>query len=80
LEEVIQVGLPSEEERGEILRIAFREMKRSGEVDEKIERIGRMLEGYSAAEIVGICQRAGIRALMDGREVVEFGDLREEVD
>jgi ATP-dependent 26S proteasome regulatory subunit len=78
-EEIIEIGLPNEQERVEILQIALGRLKKSEECSEKVGELGARMEGMSASDITGICQKAGIRALMDGRACVEVEDIRREI-
>ena len=58
---LLYVGLPDAAARVEILRIQLREVEANDDVD--ITRLAGLTEGYSGAEIVEICQKAGDSAL-----------------
>lgn len=61
LDTALHVGLPDFEARREILRIRMRLM----DVDEKVNdtTLARSTAGYSGAELVSVCQKAGYAAL-----------------
>lgn len=61
LDTALHVGLPDFEARREILRIRMRLM----DVDDQVDEISlaHSTAGYSGAEIVSICQKAGYAAL-----------------
>lgn len=61
LDTALHVGLPDFEARREILRIRLRLMDVDDEVDDTT--LAHSTAGYSGAEIVSICQKAGYAAL-----------------
>ncbi|MCJ1405461.1 AAA+-type ATPase [Xylographa trunciseda] len=61
LDTMLYVGPPDREARKEILRIRVGKMDVAGEVDE--DWLAEKTDGYSGAEIVSVCQRAGYAAL-----------------
>ncbi|MCJ1470918.1 AAA+-type ATPase, partial [Pseudocyphellaria aurata] len=61
LDTALHVGLPDFEARREILRIRLRLMDVDDEVDDTA--LARSTAGYSGAELVSICQKAGYAAL-----------------
>lgn len=63
LDTILYVGLPELESRREILQIRLRSMDIDKNLD--IGNLARRTEGYSGAEIVSICQKAGYAALED---------------
>ncbi len=63
LDTVLYVGLPDFEAREEILGIRMRRMDVRDDIS--AAELGPKMEGYSGAEIVNICQRAGYAALKD---------------
>jgi transitional endoplasmic reticulum ATPase len=79
-EEIIEMGLPNLEEREDILRIAMGKLRHSEDVESRLPELAKMTERSTPSEITGLSQRAAIRALMEQREMVEFGDLRAEID
>lgn len=78
-EEIIEISFPSEEDRIEIIKIGIRNIKHSNDVDEKIETIAKMTESFTASDITGICQKAAISALMKGKKIVDFEDIKNEI-
>lgn len=63
LDTVLYVGLPEIEARKEILEIRTRKM--DVREDFTVNELAEKMEGYSGAEIVSICQRAGYAALKE---------------
>ncbi|KAI9873840.1 MAG: AAA+-type ATPase [Pleopsidium flavum] len=63
LDTVLYVGLPDPEARKEILDIRLRRMDVRDDI--AVNELAKEMEGYSGAEIVSICQRAGYAALKD---------------
>lgn len=61
LDQALYVGLPDLDARKEILQIRLRLMAVDDEVD--ISALAHSTEGYSGAEIVSMCQKAGYAAL-----------------
>jgi transitional endoplasmic reticulum ATPase len=58
----LYVGLPNADERAEIVRIHLREFA----LDESlVDHLVRMTEGFSGAELAGVCQLAKLRARTD---------------
>ena len=47
--------------------------------NDQIEKLATMSNGLSASDIVGICQKAGISVLMDGRNSITFNDIKKEI-
>ena len=74
LDTVLYVGLPDFEARQEILQIRFRGMDVSEDV--KIPEMARVTQGYSGAELVSICQKAGYAALEEQLEIGERQRIR----
>ena len=69
LDTVLYVGLPDSEARQEILHIRIRRMDVWEDVS--IPEIAQVTEGYSGAELVSICQKAGYAALEEQELVGE---------
>lgn len=63
LDSLLYIGLPDFEARLEIVKIRLRKVAVEDDVD--LNALGEATEGYSGAEIVSICQRAGLAALED---------------
>lgn len=62
-DDILEVGLPNEEARLEILKICSRGISASDDVD--FEEIARKTSGRSGAELKGIVMEAGLRALRE---------------
>jgi transitional endoplasmic reticulum ATPase len=81
IDEVVVIDLPGESERIEILGIVLRRMTVGGDVTpQKVGEIARVMAGRSASDLAGLCQRAGVAALMAGRECIALSDLVEEMN
>ena len=76
-EEIIEVGLPDNSSRAEIIKIALKQLKKEKEFENDIEKLVKLTENLSASDIVGLCQRAALKALMDGRELT-LKDIKDE--
>ncbi|KAH0566285.1 hypothetical protein GP486_000310 [Trichoglossum hirsutum] len=63
LDTILYVGPPDRVAREDILRIKMNKMKIAGDVDTK--ELAEWMEGYSGAEIVSICDKAGHGAMKD---------------
>ena len=63
LDSLLYVGLPDFEARQEILRIRMHKMSVDDDVD--ASALAKVTDGYSGAEIVSICHKAGYAALED---------------
>ena len=59
--QTMYIGLPELEDRREILRMQIQRMAFSDEID--LKRLAEQTVGYTGAEIVGICRKAGYAAL-----------------
>ena len=80
-EEVIEIGLPNKDERKEIFAIALKPLKHNITNDEgQFDKLAAMSNGMSASDVVGICQKAGISALMSGRDTITFNDIKKEIE
>lgn len=66
--QTVYIGLPELEDRREILQMQMQHMAFSDEIDSK--RLAEQTVGYTGAEIVEICHKAGYAAL---REQLEWG-------
>jgi ATP-dependent 26S proteasome regulatory subunit len=79
-EEIIEMGLPTLVERDEILRIALAKLRHEAEIDDRLSELAKITDRSTASEIVGLSQKAAMRALMGGRNLVAFADLKSEID
>ena len=73
VDELIYVGLP--DKRKDIVMGAFEGVKFDGDLEECEE----LTEGYTGAEIVGICRDAKIEAVVEDRDEVVMDDFRKAV-
>lgn len=78
-EEIIEISYPDIEERKEILQIALKKIKHSDDISDNLDSLANMLEGRTASEIVGICQKATITAMMEGKRMVSFEEIQKEI-
>jgi len=74
----IEVPLPNEEGRKEILKIHTANMSLADDVD--INLIARMTDGASGADLKAICTEAGMFAIREEREEVTMNDFLNAVD
>ncbi|MDY6776407.1 MAG: proteasome-activating nucleotidase [Halobacteria archaeon] len=74
---LIEVPPPDEEGRAEIFQVHTRDMK-TGEID--YERLARLTDGMSGADIKAVCTEAGMFAIRDRRDTVEMGDFLDAYD
>jgi len=61
LEKLIYVRPPNEKERLEIFKVHTRNMSLDKDVD--LEKLAKMTEGYTGADIESICRKAGMKAI-----------------
>ena len=81
-DEVVYIGLPDEETRREILVGWFEKSnyvaREGGGLRDEAEGFAQEMDGFSGAEVVGICQRAAEGALDDGeRDWYGWEDVEE---
>lgn len=69
----IQVVLPTEEGRREILAIHAKKMSLAEEVD--LDKIAKVTVGFSGAELANIANEAVLLAVREGRDEVRMGDF-----
>jgi proteasome regulatory subunit len=70
---LIEVPLPDENGRKEIFLVHTRKMNLAKDVS--VEKLAKMTEGFSGADIKGVCIEAGYNAIRDGREKVMMKDF-----
>jgi proteasome regulatory subunit len=75
---LIEVPLPNEEGREQIFRIHSRDMNVSDDVD--YERLARVTEGMSGADVKAICTEAGMFSIRDRETTVNMGDFLDAYD
>ncbi|MDA3855679.1 MAG: AAA family ATPase [Candidatus Woesearchaeota archaeon] len=73
LERHIEVGLPTEEDRLEILKIHTKPMKLDSDIN--LEEVARKTEKFSGAELKALTTEAGYLAIKDSRKKITQKDL-----
>ena len=74
----VPVELPDLKGREEILKVHAKKIKLADNVD--FNKIARMASGASGAELANIVNEAALRAVRNGRKVVEEADLEESIE
>jgi len=74
----IEVPIPNEEGRMEILKIHSKNMSLDEEVD--IRMIASLTEGASGADLKAVCTESGMFAIREERTVVTMNDFMDAVD
>jgi cell division protease FtsH len=69
----IQVSMPTEEGRLQILKIHTREVKLGGDVD--LERVAKVTPGFSGADLANIVNEAALLAVRRESDAVSMSDL-----
>ena len=77
LDRLIEVGLPDEEERMEILKVHTERMNLQ---KVKLKELVAMMDGFSGAEIKAVCTEAGYCAIREERESVSNDDFIKAID
>lgn len=77
LDRLIEVGLPDEEGRMEILKVHSQRMNLQ---KVKLKELVPMMEGFSGAEIKAVCTEAGYCAIREEREGVTHDDFIKAID
>ncbi len=77
LDRLIEVGLPDEEGRAEILKIHTQKMTLKGV---KLKEIAAVMTDFSGAEIKAVCTEAGYCAIRSKREYVTHDDFLSAVE
>jgi len=78
LDRIIEVPLPNERGRIEILSIYLRKMNVKGEID--IVKLAKLTEGFSGADIKASCTEAGYIAIRNNRDYVLQEDLEQAIE
>lgn len=68
LDRKIEIPLPNEASRLEILKIHASSITKRGDID--YESVARLAEGFNGADLRNICTEAGLFAIRDGRDYV----------
>lgn len=71
---IVEIGLPDEEGREQILSIHLKKMNISKKVSAK--KIAQLTEGASGAELKAICTEAGMLAIRDDRDEILEKDFK----
>nr|WP_272481019.1 proteasome-activating nucleotidase [Methanopyrus kandleri] len=74
----IKIPLPDEEGRYEIFKIHTRDMNLAEDVD--LQKLAKITEGASGADIKAICTEAGMMAIREDRDIVTMDDFLKAVD
>ena len=74
----VPVELPDLKGREEILKVHAKKIKLADNVD--FNKIARMASGASGAELANIVNEAALRAVRNGRKIVEEADLEESIE
>jgi len=77
LDRKIEISLPNENGRIDILKIHSHNMKKHGEID--FEAIVKLCDGANGADIRNICTEAGLNAIRDERDYVTNEDFMKAV-
>ncbi|MDY7082924.1 MAG: proteasome-activating nucleotidase [Halobacteria archaeon] len=75
---LIEVPLPDDEGREQIFKIHTRNMNVSDDVD--FERLARLTDGMSGADVKAICTEAGMFSIRDRETEVDMGDFLDAYD
>ena len=68
LDKKIEIPLPNEQGRIEVLKIHASGINKNGEID--YEQISKLAEGFNAADMRNVCTEAGMFAIRDERDYV----------
>jgi len=74
----IEVPIPNEDGRMEILKIHSKNMSLDEEVD--IRMVASLTEGASGADLKAVCTESGMFAIREERTVVTMNDFMDAVD
>jgi len=78
LDRLIKINIPNEKERLEIFKVHTKRMKLDKKI--KIERLIKMMEGFSGAEIKAVATEAGYFAIRQNRFKIVEKDMTEAVN
>ena len=73
LDRKIEIPLPNEASRLEILKIHAKPITKRGEID--FESVARLADGFNGADLRNVCTEAGLFAIRDDRDYVEEDDF-----
>lgn len=77
LDRKIEISLPNEAGRLDILRIHSAKITKKGDVD--FESVVKLSEGFNGADLRNVCTEAGMFAIRAGRDYVENSDFNKAV-
>jgi len=77
LDRKIEIPLPNEVARMEILKIHATPIQKQGEID--YESIVKLAEGFNGADLRNVCTEAGMFAIRDDRDYIVQDDLNKAV-
>ncbi|EPY27918.1 26S proteasome regulatory subunit T4 [Strigomonas culicis] len=77
LDRKIEIGLPNENGRLDIIKIHSAKITKKGEID--FENVVKLSEGFNGADLRNVCTEAGMFAIRDGRDYVEADDFNKAV-
>ena len=78
LDRLIEVPAPDKEGMRQIFKIHTRDMKLAKSVD--LDRLFRLMDGYSGAEIKAVCTEAGYFAIRDDRVKIKQTDFESAIE
>jgi len=73
LDRKIEISLPNEQGRSDILKIHAKPISKLGEID--FDLLAKMCEGFNGADLRNVCTEGGLFAIRDDREYITFNDL-----
>ncbi|GMK56929.1 hypothetical protein CspeluHIS016_0307690 [Cutaneotrichosporon spelunceum] len=77
LDRKIEIPLPNEQGRLEILKIHAKGINKSGDID--YEAVVKLSDGFNGADLRNICTEAGMYAIRDDRDAIVQDDLMKAV-
>ena len=73
LDRKIEIPLPNEKGRKEILKIHSNKMEKSEEID--FDNLVKLSVGFNGADLRNVCTEAGMNAMREGRDFVAHEDF-----
>jgi len=73
LDRKIEIPLPNEQARMEILKIHAKDVNKSGEID--YEAVVKLSDGFNGADLRNVCTEAGMFAIREDRDYIMQDDL-----
>ena len=77
LDRKIEISLPNDQARLEILKIHSGPITKHGEID--YEAVVKLSDGFNGADLRNVCTEAGLFAIRDEREYVQDEDFMKAV-